>query len=136
MHAFVNPTLFLTLHRGLRQGMTDVCCGCCESFARWILGATAPPSPMMQQVHHQSSHYESSMKVLSTPDLPLPHSWAPMTPSRSARTTASSACDLSDVAMLKAPLPPQPKHHHMVSWTGLMICIFFSILFLSLITLR
>ncbi|XP_023248575.1 uncharacterized protein LOC111644107 [Copidosoma floridanum] len=115
VHAFVNPTLFLTLHRGLRQGMTDVCCGCCESFARWILGATAPPaSPMLHR--HPPPHYESALRAASTPEL-LPHigsGWTPMTPSRIHQTAhAGSACDLSDVAMLKAPLPPQPKHHHM-----------------------
>ncbi|XP_016838106.1 uncharacterized protein LOC107980715 [Nasonia vitripennis] len=99
VHAFVNPTLFLTLHRGLRQGMTDVCCGCCESFARWILGATAPGSPM--QVQQVPPRYDSQLRLpAATPELPYV-------------SQPATSCDLSDVALLKPPLPPQPKHHMM-----------------------
>lgn len=36
VHAFVNPVLFLSLHRGLRQGLSEFFCGCCESIAGWI----------------------------------------------------------------------------------------------------
>uniref|UniRef100_A0ABD2XCK1 G-protein coupled receptors family 1 profile domain-containing protein n=1 Tax=Trichogramma kaykai TaxID=54128 RepID=A0ABD2XCK1_9HYME len=111
VHAFVNPTLFLTLHRGLRQGMTDVCCGCCESFARWILGATAPGSPVMsisggglhhqiQQQQQQPPRYDvQASRHTQTPELPY------------VTAQAAASCDLSDVALLKPPLPPQPKHH-------------------------
>ncbi|XP_034239050.1 uncharacterized protein LOC117643972 [Thrips palmi] len=35
VHAFVNPTLFLVLHRGLRGAALDVCCGCCLFLADW-----------------------------------------------------------------------------------------------------
>ncbi|XP_063981656.1 uncharacterized protein LOC135164859 [Diachasmimorpha longicaudata] len=92
IHAFVNPALFLTLHRGLRQGISDVCCGCCESIARWILGSTAN-SPL-QSV--QPPRYEPPLNVPSPPAPPLP--------------TAVSACDLSDIAQLKPPLPPAAKY--------------------------
>ncbi|TGZ51304.1 Uncharacterized protein DBV15_06440 [Temnothorax longispinosus] len=94
VHAFVNPALFLALHRGLRQGMTDVCCGCCESIARWILGpAAAGP---MQNV--QLPRYEPPMNLPSPPDPPL------------AAPTVPSGCNLTDVALLKPPLPPTAKH--------------------------
>ncbi|XP_077262330.1 uncharacterized protein LOC143897499 isoform X1 [Temnothorax americanus] len=94
VHAFVNPALFLALHRGLRQGMTDVCCGCCESIARWILGpAAAGP---MQNV--QLPRYEPPMNLPSPPDPPL------------AAPTVPSGCNFTDVALLKPPLPPTAKH--------------------------
>ncbi|XP_023288847.1 uncharacterized protein LOC111674071 [Orussus abietinus] len=92
VHAFVNPALFLTLHRGLRQGMSDVCCGCCESIARWILGSS-PNSPV-QSI--QPPGYEAPMGLPSPPDPPLP--------------TSVTSCDLNDVALLKPPLPPTAKH--------------------------
>ncbi|XP_011314886.1 uncharacterized protein [Fopius arisanus] len=92
IHAFVNPALFLTLHRGLRQGISDICCGCCESIARWILGSSTN-SPL-QSV--QPPRYEPSLNV------PLPP--APLL------STAVSACDLSDIAQLKPPLPPAAKY--------------------------
>ncbi|XP_058794536.1 uncharacterized protein LOC131666143 [Phymastichus coffea] len=101
VHAFVNPTLFLTLHRGLRQGLTDVCCGCCESFARWILGATAPGSPMQQPARYDPA---TGLRIPSVVELPYVSSQS---------NIATSHCDLSDVARLKPPHPPQPKHHHM-----------------------
>ncbi|XP_011063591.1 PREDICTED: uncharacterized protein LOC105151527 [Acromyrmex echinatior] len=94
VHAFVNPALFLLLHRGLRQGMSDVCCGCCESIARWILGSTATGS--MQNV--QLSLYEPPMNLPSPPDPPM------------AASAASLRCNLTDVALLQPPLPPTAKH--------------------------
>lgn len=36
VHAFVNPSLFLVLHRGLRSAALDLCCGCCISFNHWL----------------------------------------------------------------------------------------------------
>jgi hypothetical protein len=42
VHAFVNPTLFLVLHRGLRQAALDLCCGCCPHWTAWLVAATAP----------------------------------------------------------------------------------------------
>ncbi|XP_020294270.1 uncharacterized protein LOC109859938 isoform X2 [Pseudomyrmex gracilis] len=93
VHAFVNPALFLALHRGLRQGMSDVCCGCCESIARWILG-TAAPTPI-QSV--QPPRYEAPMNFPTPPAPPL------------AAPVASAECNLTDVAHLKPPLPPTAK---------------------------
>ncbi|XP_043500758.1 uncharacterized protein LOC122523179 isoform X1 [Polistes fuscatus] len=94
VHAFVNPALFLTLHRGLRQGMSDVCCTCCESIARWILGSTT--NNTIQSV--QSPRYEQPLNVPSPPDPPL------------VQPISAAACDLTDVALLKPPLPPTAKH--------------------------
>ncbi|XP_014610357.1 PREDICTED: uncharacterized protein LOC106790144 isoform X1 [Polistes canadensis] len=94
VHAFVNPALFLTLHRGLRQGMSDVCCTCCESIARWILGSTT--NNTIQSV--QSPRYEQPLNVPSPPDPPL------------VQPISAAACDLTDVALLKAPSPPTVKH--------------------------
>ncbi|XP_043683336.1 uncharacterized protein LOC122636311 isoform X3 [Vespula pensylvanica] len=94
VHAFVNPTLFLTLHKGLRQGMSDVCCTCCESIARWILGTTA--NNTIQSV--QPPRYEPPLNVPSPPDPPL------------VQPISTAACDLTDVALLKPPLPPNAKH--------------------------
>ncbi|KYN31152.1 hypothetical protein ALC56_14539 [Trachymyrmex septentrionalis] len=92
VHAFVNPALFLLLHRGLRQGMSDVCCGCCESIARWILGST---TGSMQNV--QLSLYEPPMNLPSPPDPPM-------------ASVASLRCNLTDVAFLQPPPPPTAKH--------------------------
>ncbi|XP_046664628.1 uncharacterized protein LOC124357163 isoform X2 [Homalodisca vitripennis] len=36
VHAFVNPSLFLVLHRGLRTAALDLCCGCCVSLGGWL----------------------------------------------------------------------------------------------------
>ncbi|XP_029678115.1 uncharacterized protein LOC115244546 isoform X1 [Formica exsecta] len=94
VHAFVNPALFLALHRGLRQGMSDVCCGCCESIARWILGSAAT-SPIQNVT---LPRYEAPMNLPSPPDPPL------------AASVAPSGCNLTDVALLKPPLPPTAKH--------------------------
>lgn len=94
VHAFVNPALFLALHRGLRQGMSDVCCGCCESIARWILGSTAT-SPIQNIT---LPRYEAPMNLPSPPGPPL------------AAPVAPSGCNLTDVALLKPPLPPTAKH--------------------------
>lgn len=94
VHAFVNPALFLALHRGLRQGMSDVCCGCCESIARWILGSAAT-SPIQNVT---LPRYDAPMNLPSPPDPPL------------AASVAPSGCNLTDVALLKPPLPPTAKH--------------------------
>ncbi|RZF47808.1 hypothetical protein LSTR_LSTR006072 [Laodelphax striatellus] len=47
VHAFVNPTLFLVLHRGLRSAALDLCCGCCSWMAAALLAAppTSPSPP-------------------------------------------------------------------------------------------
>lgn len=99
VHAFVNPTLFLTLHRGLRQGMTDVCCGCCEGLARWILNITSPGElESLEQRQQDQSCYQTAMNLPSPPSPPQP----------------TTSCDLADVAHLRPPLPPSAKHHRMV----------------------
>ncbi|KAJ8669609.1 hypothetical protein QAD02_000868 [Eretmocerus hayati] len=131
VHAFVNPMLFLTLHRGLRQGMTDICCGCCESFARWILGAAAanhsPISHHSGPLHHHqpAACYEpgvvlgggslgraagTSHLMRMQPDS-LSISGLSSTATAAVQTQSQQQQDLSDVAMLRPPLPPQPKHH-------------------------
>ncbi|XP_071443053.1 uncharacterized protein [Hetaerina americana] len=52
VHAFVNPTLFLCLHKGLRRaGLSVLCCLCCPcasasaSARRRLSGARPPPPP-------------------------------------------------------------------------------------------
>ncbi|KAK3922907.1 Octopamine receptor Oamb, partial [Frankliniella fusca] len=54
VHAFVNPTLFLVLHRGLRGAALDVCCGCCLFLADWILGAAGVDRPHSGYAPHRS----------------------------------------------------------------------------------
>lgn len=44
VHAFVNPTLFLVLHRGLRQAALDLCCGCCIQMGSWLASLVAEDS--------------------------------------------------------------------------------------------
>ncbi|CAH0775122.1 unnamed protein product [Bemisia tabaci] len=53
VHSFVNPTLFLVLHRGLRTALLELCCGCFFQAGGWLLGpepedveATVPPPPL------------------------------------------------------------------------------------------
>lgn len=85
----------MTLHRGLRQGISDICCGCCESIARWILGAAAANNSMQTL---QPPRYDATINIPSP--LEMPHTMP---------TTAS--CDLSDIAAhLKPPLPPAAKY--------------------------
>ncbi|XP_066586083.1 uncharacterized protein [Prorops nasuta] len=110
VHAFVNPALFLTLHRGLRQGMSDVCCGCCESIARWILGSS-PNGPMQQSVIVQPPRYEAPMRLPSPPDPPLDDAmvvasdpWSII--SRPKSTPSLYQDDLSRRPSLLIPPPP------------------------------
>ncbi|KAJ8918435.1 hypothetical protein NQ315_008132 [Exocentrus adspersus] len=42
VHAIVNPTLFLVLHRGLRRAMLDLCCGW---IPLWLGTPNVPPPP-------------------------------------------------------------------------------------------
>ncbi|KZC07215.1 hypothetical protein WN55_07625 [Dufourea novaeangliae] len=91
IHAFVNPVLFLSLHRGLRQGLSEFFCGCCESIASWILGPSIPVEAV------QPPRYQEPIEALPSPPEP------PM--------AQPNACpDLTDVALLKPPLPPTGKH--------------------------
>lgn len=92
IHAFVNPVLFLSLHRGLRQGLSEFFCGCCEVIASWILGPSIPVESTVQPPRYQ----EPIEAVPSPPEPPL---------------VQPNACpDLTDVALLKPPLPPTGKH--------------------------
>lgn len=43
IHAFINPTLFMALHKGLRQAVLDICCGACTSWGDWLLGPHPAP---------------------------------------------------------------------------------------------
>ncbi|XP_003490248.2 uncharacterized protein LOC117236595 isoform X1 [Bombus vosnesenskii] len=91
IHAFVNPVLFLSLHRGLRQGLSEFFCGCCEVIASWILGPSIPVESVQPPRYH-----EPMEAVPSPPEPPL---------------VQPDACpDLTDVALLKPPLPPTGKH--------------------------
>ncbi|XP_054262056.1 uncharacterized protein LOC128986011 isoform X2 [Macrosteles quadrilineatus] len=53
VHAFVNPSLFLVLHRGLRSAALDLCCGCCISLGGWLAtlsqddGDVTPPDNLL-----------------------------------------------------------------------------------------
>ena len=91
IHAFVNPVLFLSLHRGLRQGLSEFFCGCCEVIASWILGPSIPVESV------QPPRYQDPIEAVpSPPEPPL---------------VQPNACpDLTDVALLKPPLPPTGKH--------------------------
>jgi hypothetical protein len=42
VHAIVNPTLFLVLHRGLRRATLDLCCGW---IPLWLGNPNVPPPP-------------------------------------------------------------------------------------------
>ncbi|XP_025832482.1 uncharacterized protein LOC108743025 [Agrilus planipennis] len=42
VHAIVNPTLFLVLHKGLRQATIDLCCGW---LPMWLAPMSVPPPP-------------------------------------------------------------------------------------------
>ncbi|CAD1481240.1 unnamed protein product, partial [Heterotrigona itama] len=83
IHAFVNPVLFLSLHRGLRQGVSEFFCGCCEVIASWILGPSIPVESV------QPPRYQEPIEVVPSPPEPP---------------------NLTDVALLKPPLPPTGKH--------------------------
>ncbi|XP_043602286.1 uncharacterized protein LOC122576280 isoform X2 [Bombus pyrosoma] len=91
IHAFANPVLFLSMHRGLRQGLSEFFCGCCEVIASWILGPSIPVESVQPPRYH-----EPMEAVPSPPEPPL---------------VQPDACpDLTDVALLKPPLPPTGKH--------------------------
>ncbi|XP_076684374.1 uncharacterized protein LOC143377207 isoform X2 [Andrena cerasifolii] len=91
VHAFVNPVLFLSLHRGLRRGLSEFFCGCCESIVSWILGPSIPVESV------QPPRYEEPIEAVpSPPEPPIPQ--------------PNTCPDLTDVALLKPPLPPTGKH--------------------------
>ncbi|XP_017784390.1 PREDICTED: uncharacterized protein LOC108568045 isoform X2 [Nicrophorus vespilloides] len=59
VHAIVNPTLFLLLHRGLRKATIDLCCGWLPS---WLTNHSVPPPPNPPR---------ADISLLKTP-LPVP----------------------------------------------------------------
>ncbi|PNF41012.1 hypothetical protein B7P43_G08849 [Cryptotermes secundus] len=79
VHAFVNPTLFLVLHRGLRQAALDLCCGCCSQWGSWLLAGTAV-----------AGYRQAAPTLLPPPPQP-------------------PATSLGDISLLKPPLPPNNK---------------------------
>jgi hypothetical protein len=89
VHAFVNPTLFLVLHRGLRQAALDLCCGCCSQWSSWLLALTAGGN-------NSSSSTAIAGYRQATPTLLPPPPQPPAT-------------SLGDISLLKPPLPPNNK---------------------------
>jgi len=79
VHAFVNPTLFLVLHRGLRQAALDLCCGCCAQWGAWLVNMAAG-----------NRYSQAAPTVLPPPPQP-------------------PATSLGNVSLLKPPLPPNNK---------------------------
>ncbi|KAK6640350.1 hypothetical protein RUM44_012043 [Polyplax serrata] len=67
IHAFINPTLFMVLHKGLRQAVLDICCGACTTWGDWLLGPhpsqgeTTPPhvSTLLPPPPPQPNPYKS-----------------------------------------------------------------------------
>ncbi|XP_071052749.1 uncharacterized protein [Onthophagus taurus] len=60
VHAIVNPTLFLVLHRGLRRAALDLCCGW---LPHWLGNSNVPPPPDPPR--------QADISLLKTP-LPIP----------------------------------------------------------------
>ncbi|KAF4522960.1 hypothetical protein B566_EDAN009550, partial [Ephemera danica] len=48
VHAFVNPSLFVVLHRGLRHAALDVCCWWWRCEMLWLPPEPPPPAPPSQ----------------------------------------------------------------------------------------
>lgn len=90
VHAFVNPILFLVLHRGLRQAALDLCCGCCTQWSTWLLNTTSSNS--------------SSTGIAAAPTLLPPPPQPPVT-------------SLGDISLLKPPLPPANTKPQLVNRT-------------------
>ncbi|XP_050512562.1 uncharacterized protein LOC114343967 isoform X2 [Diabrotica virgifera virgifera] len=62
VHAIVNPTLFLVLHRGLRRATLDLCCGW---IPLWLVsGPSVPPPPDPPRA--------ADISLLKPPLLPVP----------------------------------------------------------------
>ncbi|XP_057664408.1 uncharacterized protein LOC130898862 isoform X1 [Diorhabda carinulata] len=62
VHAIVNPTLFLVLHRGLRRATLDICCGW---IPVWLVsGPSVPPPPDPPRA--------ADISLLKPPLLPAP----------------------------------------------------------------
>lgn len=110
VHAFVNPTLFLVLHRGLRGAAMDVCCGCCLFLADWILGAAGvdrPPhysSQRSRRRRHPASDHERSSPSGSVDLPPPPHPPASSVSEISLLKQKSSST--TDVGVMTQPIIP------------------------------
>jgi len=96
VHAFVNPTLFLVLHRGLRQAALDLCCGCCTQCSVWLLNMTSSNSS-------SSSTGMAGYRQTAPTMLPPP----PQPP----------ATSIGDISLLKPPLPPANNKPQLVNST-------------------
>ncbi|XP_068082519.1 uncharacterized protein [Anabrus simplex] len=83
VHAFVNPTLFLVLHRGLRQAALDLCCGCCTQWGDWLLTLVS----------------NSNNSQVAPPPTLLPPPPPPQPP--------------ADISLLKPPLPATNTKHQL-----------------------
>lgn len=63
VHAIVNPTLFLVLHRGLRRATLDLCCGW---VPLWLGSPSVPPPPPRPGMHSRTP----SIALLKPPAMP------------------------------------------------------------------
>ncbi|XP_069705330.1 uncharacterized protein [Periplaneta americana] len=99
VHAFVNPTLFLVLHRGLRQAALDLCCGCCTQWSGWILSITSNNNSNNSSSSTGLAGYRQAAPTL----LPPP----PQPP----------ATSIGDISLLKPPLPPANNKPQLVNRT-------------------
>ncbi|XP_043464715.1 uncharacterized protein LOC122500061 isoform X2 [Leptopilina heterotoma] len=91
VHAFVNPVLFLTLHRGLRNCLMEFCCGCCISFVKYLMD-NPPPNPV-----------ESAPSVICDASTAIP-----MRQDSDFRERISSLHDYKNIVLLKPPISPPP----------------------------
>ena len=100
VHAFVNPTLFLVLHRGLRQAALDLCCGCCTQWSNWLLNITS-----------NNSNNSSSTTVYRQQTAPTLLPPPPQPP----------AASIGDISLLKPPLPPVNNKPQLVNRTYMWV---------------
>lgn len=66
IHAIVNPTLFMVLHKGLRRAVLDMCCGWVSLF--WGLGQPHVPPPPDPPRAAEISLLKSSLPPPAHPD--------------------------------------------------------------------
>merc|ERR1712226_1554552 len=68
VHAFVNPTLFLVLHKGLRKATFDLLC--CN-FRSPRLGSGHQPANGHLNGHNQNGHHRIEVGGLAAPPPPI-----------------------------------------------------------------
>ncbi|KAK9869490.1 hypothetical protein WA026_003244 [Henosepilachna vigintioctopunctata] len=80
VHAIVNPTLFLVLHRGLRRATLDLCCGWIPVWLGPAANLPPPPSPptrppadisLLKPPLPISAHPDSSMVIKYYMETPI-----------------------------------------------------------------